>query len=253
MAPYGRGDGNAESSLVTQNKKEGTVMCLVLNKPSSRLVLFFLVLNLITFSAFGQSKRNHSASPQAQVGQTADVSDVAKNPQQYMGKEVTVEWKVDRVYSPNAIGLEKDEKHLLVIGVTPGALGDTSAMKRGDPFMATGVVSNFDRAGLERQYGTIDFGKSSLHKFENKPVVVVGARQAARLEPPQTPPVEREKPSSVTKSTPQTEQAPQAAAPPEQKNESTALPRTASPVPLIGFIGFLALLAGLGVPLLRRQ
>src|SRR6185369_5531548 len=134
-------------------------MCLVLNKPSSRLVLFFLVLNLVTFSAFGQSKGNQSASPQAQVGQTVDVSDVAKNPQQYMGKEVTVEWKVDRVYSPNAIGLEKDEKHLLVIGVTPGALGDTSAMKKGDPFAATGVVRNFDRAGLERQYGTIDFGK----------------------------------------------------------------------------------------------
>ena len=221
-------------------------MCPVLNKPSSRLVLFFLVFSLITFSAFGQSKRN-------QVGQTADVSDVAKNPQQYMGKEVTVEWKVDRVYSPNAIGLEKDEKHLLVIGVTPGALGDTSAMKKGDPFSATGVVRNFDRAGLERQYGTIDFGKSSLHEFENKPVVVVGARHAAQLEHPQTPTVEREKPSSVTESTPQSEQAPQPAAPSEQKSESAALPRTASPLPLIGFIGFLALLAGVSVPLLRRQ
>jgi hypothetical protein len=228
-------------------------MFLLLNKPSSRLVLFFVVFNLITFSAVGQSKRNQSASSQSQVGQTADVSDIAKNPAQYMGKEVTVAWKVDRVYSPNAIGLEKDEKHVLVIGVTPGALGDTSTMKRGDPFTATGVVRNFDRTALERQYGTIDVGKSSLHDFDNKPAVVVGAHRAAQLEHPQTSTVKREKPSSVTESTPQTEQAPQAAAPSEPKNESAALPRTASPLPLIGFIGFLALMAGLSVPLFRRQ
>jgi hypothetical protein len=170
-----------------------------------------------------------------------------------MGKEVTVAWKVDRVYSPNAIGLEKDEKHLLVIAVKPGALGDTSAMKRGDPFTATGVVRNFDRTELERQYGTIDFGKSSLHDFDNKPAVVVGAHRAAQLEQPQTSTVEREKPSPVTESTPQTEQAPQAVAPSEPKNESTELPRTASPLPLIGLVGFLALMAGLSVPLLRRQ
>jgi hypothetical protein len=228
-------------------------MAMLFNKPSTRLALFFLIFNLVGFSAMAQSKRNPPANSNLRTAQTADVSDVATHPDQYMGKEVTVQWKVDRVYSPNAIGLEKDEKHLLVVGVTPGALGDTSTMKKGDPFMATGVVRNFDRAEFQRQYANIDFGKSSLHDFDNKPAVVVGARQAARVEPPKTSNVEREKPAAVTEPTPQTEPAPQATAPAPQTDENQALPRTASPLPLIGLIGVLALMAGLSVPLLRRQ
>jgi hypothetical protein len=219
-------------------------MSWLLNKALMRLVLLlFVVLNVAIFTA-AQSQQNQAKS-QVQSAQTTDVSDIAKNPDQYTGKKVTVDWKVDRVYGPNAIGLEKDEKHLLVLGATPGALGNTSAMKRGDPFTATGIVRNFDRAEFEREYGTMDLGKSSLHEFENKPVLVVGAHQAAELQQPEASTIEREKPSSVTE--------PAATASSSQTNESTKLPKTASPLPLIALVGILALIARLTLPLLRRQ
>ena len=126
-------------------------------------------------------------------------------------------------------------------------------MKRGDPFTATGMVCNFNRAEFESEYGKIEFGKSSLHEFENKPAVVVGAHKAAQLQQPQTSTVERETPSSVTEPTPQTEPAPQSATPSAQAAQNTALPSTASPLPLIAFVGAFALIAGFTVPLLRRQ
>jgi hypothetical protein len=223
-------------------------MSLLSNKLLLRLALFFLVFNVAVFTAPAQSQQNTSKSQSRSASaQTADVSDIAKNPEQYTGKKVSVQWKVDKVYGPNAIGLEKDEKHLLVVGVTPGALGDTSTMKRGDPFTATGVVRNFDRAAFEHEYGNVDFGKSALHEFDNKPVLVVGARQAAELRQPQTSTIEREKPSSNTQPSPTTEPS-QA-----QVGENRTLPKTASPLPLIALVGVLALMAALTLPLLRHD
>jgi hypothetical protein len=157
-----------------------------------------------------------------------------------MGKKVTVQWKVDRVYSPSTIGLEKDERHLLVVSVPPGALA-SGEMKKGDPFTATGVIRNFDRSALEREYGTMDLGNAPLNKFENKPVLVVGGQKSAQLQPRQKSVVERQKPSEAERST-------QATAPSEQ-----TLPRTASPLPAIALAGLLALIAGLSIPLLHRQ
>src|SRR5215831_4940101 len=104
----------------------------------------------------------------AQSGQTADVSDVAKHPDQYVGKRVTVDWKVDRVYSPTVIGLEKNEKHLLVIAPN----GFSEQMKKGEPFKGTGVVRNFDKAELARDYKNVDLGKAPLHKI--KDVLILG-------------------------------------------------------------------------------
>ena len=205
------------------------------NKPFLRLPLFVLLaLSLAAFTA--------SAAPQTRAAQTVDVSDIVTHPDQYMGKEVTVDWKVDKVYSPTTIGLEKDEHHLLVIAVNPAAL--QANMKEGDPFKVSGRVRNFDRAAFEREYGALDFGKAPLHSFDNKPVLVVGARKTANLEQPQA--IGREKPSTTE---------PEAAAPaaPTEQTTPSNLPRTASPLPAIGLAGLLALILGLGMPLLRRQ
>jgi hypothetical protein len=196
----------------------------MLSLPNSKLVqtaLFVLLaLNLAAFTASAQ-KASH-----VPAGQTADVSDVVKHPGQYMGKQVTVQWKVDRVFSPSAIGLEKNEKHLLVVSVEQGGL--PSGEKKGEPITATGMIRNFDQAQFEKDYGKIDFGNAPLAKFENKPVLVIGGHKTAKLE----------QPTETTQ--------------PETTQEH-ALPRTASSLPGLGLAGLIALIVGLGVPRFRRQ
>jgi hypothetical protein len=200
---------------------------MFLSSARKSVQLFFLLLlalNFAAFSAFAQSEQYHrdpAKSSSVHSGQVADVADVAKHPDQYMGKDVTVEWKIDRVYSPTTIGLEKDEHHLLVVAVPPAVLSKDQ-MKKDDPFTATGKIRNFDRAQLEREYGSIDFGNTPLDKFKDKPVLVVTRGRSARL-------------------------GQQPAASPK------ALPRTASSLPALGLAGLLCVMLGFGIPLLRRS
>ncbi len=200
-------------------------MFLSNRKPLHLALLVVTVLILTGFTAFAQS------GPRS--GRTPDVADIVLNPDQYVGKRVTVHWKIDHVYSPTTVGLEKNEHHLLVVSVPPATLA-TGDMKKGESFTATGIVENFDRAKFEREYGNLDYGKAPLDKFDNKPVLVVTGARSAKLQKPQGAAVERQKPSS--------------AEPPP-----AALPRTASSLPALGFAGLLFLMLGLGLPLLRRQ
>jgi hypothetical protein len=174
----------------------------------------------------------------AQSGQAADVSDVAKHPDQYVGKRVTVDWKVDRVYSPTVIGLEKNEKHLLVIAPD----GFSAHMKKGEPFKGTGVVRNFNKAELAREYKNVDLGKAPLDKI--KDVLILGTARSARVEQPQ--PVAPEPQASAPTPAPVQE---------AQNNnpENRTLPRTASPIQAIGLVGLLSLMCGVGIRVLRRQ
>jgi hypothetical protein len=206
-------------------------MLLSNHKPLLLALLVVTFLTLGGFTAFAQS------GPRS--GRVVDVADVVLNPDQYMGKRVRVQWKIDRVYSPTTVGLEKNEHHLLVVSVPPATLS-TADMKKGEPFTATGVVRNFNRAEFERQYGTLDYGKAPLDKFENKPVLVVTGAKSAKLQRPQGTAAVREKPSVA-------EQAP------ATENQPASLPRTASPLPALGLTGLISLMLGLGLPLLRRQ
>jgi hypothetical protein len=174
----------------------------------------------------------------AQSALTADVSDVAKHPDRYVGKRVTVDWKVDRVYSPTVIGLEKNEKHLLVIAPD----GFSEQMKKGEPFKGTGVVRKFDKAELAREYKNVHLGKAPLHKI--KDVLILGTARSARVEQPQ--PVAPEQQAG----------GPTPAPVQEAQNNTTSnrtLPRTASPIQSIGLVGLLSLMFGVGIRALRRQ
>jgi len=196
----------------------------------------------------------------AQSGQTADVSDVAKHPDQYAGKQVTLNWKVDHVYSPTVIGLEKNEEHLLVIAPD----GFPGKMKKGDAFKGTGVVRNFDKAALAREYKNVNLGKAPLHKI--KDVLILGTVKSAQLEKPQPTVIEPEiqpvapeeqaaAPAPAPALAPEPAPAPTPAPVEEAQNDNTpkTLPRTASPIPAIGLLGLLLLMAGVGVRALRRQ
>ncbi len=147
-----------------------------------------------------------------------DVNDVVTHPNQYVGKEVTVQWKIDRVYSPTAIGLEKDEHHLLVVAL-PSASLSNGEMKKGEPVTLTGIVCNFDRDAFDRQYGKLNYGDAPLGKFKNKPVLIVTGAQSARLEEQAQEPVAQVQPPTVEESTSSTEQ--QAAIPPTVEQPAT--------------------------------
>ena len=212
-----------------------------------------LVLGLAAFASAQSQQYAHdsSASSQVQSGETADVTDVIRNPANYAGKEVTVNWKIDHVYSPTTIGLEKDEKHLLVVKVGTGPF-PAANMKQNEPVTFTGTVRKFDQEALERDYGKMDFGNAPLTKIHT--VLIVGEPQSAKLEQPQVaepenPPAPEAAPSAQPEAV-----APEAPAPVEQaSNQPEALPRTASPLPLFGLAGVMFLVLGLSIPLLRRQ
>jgi hypothetical protein len=212
-----------------------------------------LVLGLAAFASAQSQQYAHdsSASSQVQSGETADVTDVIRNPDNYAGKEVTVKWKIDHVYSPTTIGLEKDEKHLLVVKVGTGPF-PAANMKQNEPVTFTGTVRKFDQEALERDYGKMDFGNAPLKKIHT--VLIVGEPQSAKLEQPQV--AEPENPPAPEAAPPAQPEAvaPEAPAPVEHaSNQPEALPRTASPLPLFGFAGVMFLLLGLSIPLLRRQ
>jgi hypothetical protein len=188
-------------------------------------LLMLLVLTFGAVRASSQSQHPVDSSntrSRVQPARTADVTDIINNPDQYDGKQVTVDWKLDRVYSPTTIGLEKDEKHMLVVSVGPGPF-PAAQMKKNEPVTLTGTVRKFDPDALQREYGTMDFGKAPLNKVGA--VLIIGSRQSARAEQPAQP-------GAATPS---------------------ALPRTASPLPLLGLAGLMFVVLGLGVPLLRRQ
>ena len=251
---------------------------------ASKSLLFSLVLVLALIvagsSAFAQSSRNtRDSAGSLASAQVVDVNDVVTHPNQYVGKEVTVQWKIDRVYSPTAIGLEKDEHHLLVVAL-PSASLSNGEMKKGEPVTLTGIVCNFDRAAFDRQYGKLNYGDAPLGKFKNKPVLIVTGAQSARLEEQAQEPVAQVQPPTVEESTSSTEQ--QAAIPPTVEQPATPpvgaailhaaarstdiasnelpaapsqqeLPRTASSLPGLALAGLIATILGLGIPRLRRQ
>lgn len=217
------------------------------------VALFVLGLAAFASAQSQQYAHDSNASSQVQSGETADVTDVILNPDNYAGKEVTVNWKIDHVYSPTTIGLEKDEKHLLVIKVGTGPF-HAANMKQNEPVTFTGTVRKFDQEVLERDYGKMDFGNAPLKKIST--VLIVGEPQSAKLEQPQVAEPENPPAPEAAPAPPSQPEAvaPQAPAPVEQASKQPeALPRTASPLPMFGLAGMMFLVLGLSIPLLRRQ
>jgi hypothetical protein len=232
-----------------------------------------------------------------------NTDDILDYPNLYAGRVVTLEGRVDDIFSPTTFAMQDNydlvqDDRILMISVMPvGAKSTTTtttsleattddqlkavpavemvqllqnSFQKHKIIRATGTVAIFDRAALEQEYGAIDFGSTPLEKFEKEPVILLGARefaqfqqhrveqQAAVIPPP--PPAREATPA------PEPEVAPPAAepeaAPPAAQPEATApspspgtepaaetsrLPTTASPIPLLGLTGLLALLAGFGI------
>jgi hypothetical protein len=221
------------------------------------LTTLVAALAVFTSAGFAQDPQDPAKAAVAESHSTADVDlDHLEN---YIGQEVTLMGDIDHVYSPTAFRMEakgNGKDHVLVIAVMPEA--KPAEVKEGKDIMATGMIRSFNREALEKEFGSIDWGTTPFDKFEGKPILVMG--KAA-----ETPVVQLEKPSPEPVPAPVTEPAPtpapepaptvtprpepQAAPAPAPEEK---LPRTATPLPLIGLSGLLSLAAGLSTRLFRR-
>jgi len=286
---------------------------------------FFLVVGAAVFifaaSGFAQTQtasdkgtHSHCAIWSALRGKCAkdnpNTDDVLDYPNLYKGRVVTLEGRVDNLYSPTTFAMQDNydliqSDRILMISVMPvGAKVTTTTtttttptttttttiaeaerlkpvpavemvqllqngFSRGKIIRATGTVRMFDRAALEQEFGPIDFGSTPLEKYANEPVLVLGAnefaqfqqqnrvvQEAAVIPPPPAPEVVEsaprpEAPLPAPEPEVQPAPAPQIAQAEPEVTTPTRLPKTASPFPLLGFGGLLALFAGLWIRLYR--
>jgi len=238
-----------------------------------------------------------------------NTDDILDYPRLYADRDVTLEGRVDRMYSLTVTTMEDNYDlipsgdRILMISVLPAGakVKNTAAadgdrplpivesvellqreFKHGKIIRASGTVRIFDRAALEQEFGPINFGSTPVQTFQNEPVLLIGARefaayrdqhkvlqQAVVIEeeraaviapepvPPREPEVERTPQPEALQPEPQPE--PQATVPappvtPEPENQRpSSLPKTASPIPLIGVIGLLAVAFGLGTRAFRKS
>jgi len=186
------------------------------------------------------------------------VDDVLDNPGDYLGKQVTLEGEVDHPFGGNTFEMEDDkdlfgEDEILVISVMPEAQAD-GELEEGNLVTATGEIRCLDRAALESEFGTIDWGTAPVDELEGQPVLVMGAREFAEAH--RAKPVEEQAEVIEPEPMPEPAPAPEPEVVIEEEEVEVApapeLPETATPLPAVGLAGLLSLAVGLGVRLFRR-
>jgi hypothetical protein len=200
------------------------------------------------------------------------VKQVLDHPDRYIGQELTLDGEVDDVFSPAAFAVENDnniffwgEGRVLVLSVWPAATVSRGELREGKYVEATGTLRWFNRAELEREFGTIDFGTTPMNKFDSQdPVLIMGAREFAANQrtvvieeavviPPPAP-----APEPVVEAAPPppppVEPAPApepVVEPPPAPAPAPELPRTATPLPLLALAGLFSMAAGFGMRMFR--
>jgi hypothetical protein len=208
------------------------------------------------------------ASPK-QYSHLPTVKQVLNHPDRYIGQELTLDGEVDHVFSPSTFAIENDnnlffigEGRVLVVSVWPDARIGRGELKEGKYVEATGTLRWFDRAELEREFGTIDFGTTPMNKFHSKdPVLIMGAReyaaahrpveiQQAVVVPPPAPEPEPVIEAAPPPPPPPVEPAPAPepiVEPPPAPTPQPELPRTATPLPLLALGGLFSLAVSFGM------
>ncbi|MCC6174991.1 MAG: hypothetical protein IT305_06775 [Chloroflexi bacterium] len=127
-----------------------------------------------------------NVDPQTQA-QQATVDGIAENPSAYIGRTVTIAGEVGRALGPRSFTVEDNDllfdEEIAVVGARP--LLD----RNGQPYsaealddlriMVTGMVRQFVRADLEREFG-ITFDGADLDGWEGRPVIVADSVRQLR-------------------------------------------------------------------------
>lgn len=137
--------------------------------------LALLAIAILAATHFGHTRRSEPSGIRGGVAEGLSVSEVAENPETYVGGTVTVAGDLEEVVGPNAIrigGAVAGGEDLLVIGLGdfPPRLG--SAMEQEEAVLqATGTVRLFDRAEFENESG-MDLDDAVFAYYEGRPALV---------------------------------------------------------------------------------
>jgi hypothetical protein len=125
----------------------------------------FFVFSLIVFNCM-------TANAQ---GMTTTVDDITDNPNQFIGKTVTVTAEVEEVLSSQIVVIEDDEifqEEMLVLSASPISSIVLSPVKENDDSTFTGVVRIFNANELHEELG-LNFDEKQIKKYSGKPVLIL--------------------------------------------------------------------------------
>lgn len=123
-------------------------------------------------------------TPEQQGGSTASEAQVSlreltRTPDQYYGKQITVNGTVGRVIEPNTFALtsdeaaESDESFEVEAALVAGREGSIPNLSEGQRVRVTGEVQRFNRQEIEQELD-VNLDDSLYAEYEEKPVVLPG-------------------------------------------------------------------------------
>ena len=214
----------------------------------------------------------------SETGEMVKLDTLIENQEQYLGKTVTVEGEMHRIFTDHVFTIEDDDflrdDDVLIISDVPRAQAVDAledSIEPGKDVRVTGFVHKYDKAELECLYGPLNTESREGHSFTKSPVLIVQklsqvATAAPEPVPAPLPEFEAAEPAPEPAAEPAPEPAelapaepaaaPDAAATPEETDvnqEDEALPATASGSPLIGLLGLLSIASAAGVRYFRMR
>ena len=206
----------------------------------------------------------------SESGEMVKLDTLIENQEQYLGKTVTVEGEMHRIFTDHVFTIEDDDflrdDDVLIISDVPRAQAVDAledSIEPGKDVRVTGFVHKYDKAELECLYGPLNTESREGHSFTKSPVLIVQklsqvATAAPEPVPAPLPEFEAAEPAPEPAELAPAEPAaaPEAAATPEETDvnqEDEALPATASGIPLIGLLGLLSIASAAGVRYFRMR
>ena len=172
-----------------------------------------------------------------ETGQMVKLDDLIDKQDQFIGKIVTVEGEMHRIFSERVFTIEDDDlirdDDVLIISDVPRQQAVVALENSFDPgknVRVTGFVHKYDQKELECLYGPLQTESREGHSFTKSPVLIVQRVQAAEAQTPS------EVPQGLAAAAEPEAQAPAAERLPVEQT-AAALPRTAGEMPFIGLLG----------------
>jgi hypothetical protein len=182
-----------------------------------------------------------------ETGQTVKLDDLIDKKEQYIGKIVTVDGEMHRIFTDRVFTIEDDDllrdDDVLVISDVPRAQAVVALEQSIDPgknVRVTGFVHEYNPEKLECLYGPLQTESREGHSFTKSPVLIVQRVQVAEAEAPsETAPEQLALAAEPETPAPATEGA--------LAQEERALPQTAGGTALLGILGLFAVLTACAI------
>ena len=183
------------------------------------------------------------------TGQNVKLDDLIDHKDQYIGKTVTVEGEMHRIFSDHVFTIEDDDllkdDDVLIISDVPRAQAVVALEKSIEPgknVRVTGYVHPYDKAKLECLYGPLQTESRDGHSFTKAPVLIVQGLQASAPTAGAAPPPPAPAATATSQPAPQRLETAQ-----PEGGAPAALPQTASDLPFVGLIGIVLVLTALAI------